>query len=144
MAWKLVIHSAHICQSLGFQRRDALGTEGSVVTRRQKRLFLFVYVTEKSLAFRLGKASTIRSSEAPLVDVGMPDGYNSPLNPLWRKWIAICLLQDEVYDHLCSPRALMQSDSARAVKARTLAAELEKLLFAPDIAEVLPCGPHDP
>lgn len=138
MAWKLAVHSAHICQSLGFNRRDTLGTESAVATRRKKRLFLLVCVMEKSLAFRLGKASAIRNSEVPIVDTWMSDGFNTSMSPLWRKWIATCLLQDEVYDDLCSPQAQLQSTGARAVKARALAAEMEKLLFTKDAAEVSP------
>lgn len=105
MAWELAVHSAHIRQSLGFNRRDTLGAESSVATRRQKRLFLFVCVMEKSL------------SKVPIVDTWMSDGFNTSMSPLWRKWIATCLLQDEVYDDLCSPQAQLQSAGARAVKS---------------------------
>lgn len=136
MAWKLAVHSAHICHSLGYNRNDTLGVESSIATRRQRRLFLGIFVTEKSLAFRLGKASTIRSSDVPLVDAGILEGYNVYLKPFWHKWVAISLLQDEVYDSLCSPRALIQSAAEREVKARTLAAQMENLLFNQDAAEV--------
>ena len=81
----------------------------------------------------------------PTVDVEMTDGFSTSLDPLWRKWIDIALVQDQVYDDLCSPRALMQPGGVRDARARYLAAELEKLFFTQDSAEVAsspsPCLP---
>jgi hypothetical protein len=135
-AWKLIVHAASICQYLGFNRGSSPGTEGFAVYRNQKRLFLIVCTIEKYLAFRLGKASTIRSSEIPPVDIEMSDGCSPSLNPLWEKWINITLLQDQVYDDLYSPKALLQSEDTRESRARSLAAELQRLFGPQDATEV--------
>jgi hypothetical protein len=135
-AWKLIVHAASICQCLGFNRGSSPGAEGFAVYRNQKRLFLIVCTIEKYLAFRLGKASTIRSSEIPPVDIEMSDGYSPSLNPLWEKWISITLLQDQVYDDLYSPKALLQSEDTRESRARSLAAELQRLFGPQDATAV--------
>ncbi|KAJ6441524.1 hypothetical protein O9K51_05075 [Purpureocillium lavendulum] len=135
-AWKLIVHAAHVCQSLGFNRGEHQGLESSTVARRRRRLFLVVCLMEKTLAFCLGKASMIRSSEIPVLDVGILDGHAISLDPLWRKWIAMSLLQDQVYDDLCSPRALAQPDGPSDVRARALAEEMKRLFDTQDLAEM--------
>lgn len=138
LAWKLIVHSANICQCLGLNRGNSFRAESPAVYRRRKRLFFIVCVMEKYLAFRLGKPSTIRRSEIPPIDIEMSEGFNTSMNPVWQKWMDISLLQDQVYDDLYSPRALLQPEDERVKRAYSLAGKLQEVFGTQDSTEVRP------
>ncbi|KAH7026509.1 uncharacterized protein B0I36DRAFT_330785 [Microdochium trichocladiopsis] len=133
LAWSLLTSAIHICQNLGFHRASVLEKDKPAVRDQKYRLFWGLYVLEKSLALRLGRASVLQDCD---ISLPRPD-KRADGNELWDKddpWdvcMAYCCgmanIQGRIYTQLFSPGALLEEDSVRAVRAQALADEIAQL-----------------
>lgn len=125
LAWSIIAAAGHMCLSLDFHRDSPLEPESVETRRRRIRLFWAVCLSEKSLALRLGRPSTIRNSEITIPRV-FDDCDEGGSSPVLQRWIDVALLQDRVYDDIYSPSALSLPEDVRIMRARNLAAEMQK------------------
>lgn len=86
----------------------------------QDSLFWTVYVMERGLSFRLGRASHIRDEEITL-----------PIHPSALK-IRAAMMQGKVYDQLYSPVGLSRSQNERTHIAQSLVVELRTIIDEAD------------
>ena len=66
LAWSLLTSAIHICQNLGIHRASILDKEKPAIKDLKYRLFWGLYVLEKSLALRLGRASVLQDCDISL------------------------------------------------------------------------------
>ncbi|GAB1193001.1 hypothetical protein APSETT444_002203 [Aspergillus pseudonomiae] len=120
-----------LCQTLGYHRASSMENDSFTVRQNKRRLFWSVYVTEKALSLRLGRASSIQD-----YDISLPaeDGLLGDFEP-WRTiyplWINLARIQGKVYEMLYSPAALRKPANERASHARQLAAEMQMSVEEP-------------
>lgn len=107
-----------------------LRAETADAKRQKTRLFWSIYATEKMLALRLGRSSTIRENDITVPRVGHESSPYALLNEMSPIWIAVSDLQGRVYDEIFSPGSLAQPEDVRTARAIALANEAKRLLHA--------------
>lgn len=95
------------------------------VKQNKRRLFWSVYVTEKALSLRLGRASSIQDYDISLPTTFELLGDFEPWRTIYPLWINLARIQGKVYEMLYSPAALRKPADERASYARQLAAEMQ-------------------
>ncbi|KAJ1333891.1 RNA polymerase II-specific transcription factor-like protein [Microdochium nivale] len=133
LAWTLFTSAIQICQNLGFHRASAMEFDKPALRKLKYRTFWGLYVLEKCLALRLGRASLLQDC-----DISLPRPENlQGAGGLWEDegpWIifmAYCStmgsIQGRVYTQLYSPGGLLEEDSVRAARAQGLVDEIANL-----------------
>lgn len=121
---------------MGLHSNAPLRAETNESKSARTRLFWAIYTTEKMLALRLGRSSTIRENDITVPRVGPTNSRHALLNELYPIWIATSDLQGRVYDEIYSPSSLAQPETVRTGRARALAVEAKRLLQAQDQIQV--------
>lgn len=138
-AWRYISASVQMCQTLGYNRERALVPESPQQQRRRKRLVWMIIIIDKTLSLRLGRASSIRDGEftlEKLSDNSQDDLSAFSFMTLLSKWIELSLLEGQVYDAIFSPTALLQPENIRESRARTLAADIQRVFETMGTAEM--------
>ena len=128
LAWNLNCAAARMSQALGFHKAYLQDPEHVVPTRRKARLFVLIYISDKMLSLRLGRASMIRDEELPLDLRTLLNGVNTAPFKFPFQWLAFSRAQGLVYDQLYSPRALQQPLEVKQSIARALLEEVDQLM----------------
>lgn len=137
-AWRYITASVQMCQTLGYHRERALIPESAQQKRRRKRLVWMIVIIDKTLSLRIGRASSIRDGDftlEKLSDNSQDDLSAFSFMTLLSKWIDLSLLQGQVYDDIFSPRALLQPEGIRVVRARALVTDLQRVFETIGTAE---------
>jgi hypothetical protein len=123
-----VSKAANLCFTLGYHRSDTMMEDLPEVRDRKIRLFWLLYVLDRGLCLRIGRASIIQDYDiaVPLPARGSTEA-DSASKDLVRFWIGLSEVQGCVYEDLYSPRALRQPSASRAQQAEALAIELKKI-----------------
>lgn len=95
------------------------------VKQNKRCLFWSVYVTEKALSLRLGRASSIQDYDISVPTTIELHGGLEPWRTIYPLWINLARIQGKVYEMLYSPTALRKPANERASYARQLAAEMQ-------------------
>ncbi|KAK2761610.1 hypothetical protein FQN54_001438 [Arachnomyces sp. PD_36] len=124
----LTSSAARLCQALGYHRETSLKGLTPAQTEEQQGLFWFVYVLDKTLSLRLGRASVLQDYD---IDVSFPKiVLSEPRLQAWDSihlyWIKLAEFHGLAYEQLYSPRALSESPDERAAKAKVLIDKLGK------------------
>jgi hypothetical protein len=98
------------------------------VRERKIRLFWLLYILDRGLCLRIGRAPVIQDYDiaVPLPSRGINE-LERPSRDLIRFWIGLSEVQGRVYEDLYSPRALRQPRATRAQQSEALALELKKM-----------------
>ncbi|CRK29983.1 hypothetical protein BN1708_005116, partial [Verticillium longisporum] len=134
-AWSFISTSAHACQALGLHSAVSLHPASSAQQVRKLRLFWAVYGSEKGLALRLGRSSSIRDSDITIPRPKQPTGPDLLINKLTPLWTQGGALQGRLYDEIYSPGAFLQPQQVRYERARTLIDDLKSLREASEALE---------
>ncbi|CAG8892398.1 unnamed protein product [Penicillium egyptiacum] len=129
-AWTFISRASLMSQALGMHSNHAMTTEPAEKVQRKIRLFWALYVVEKAVSLRLGRCSTIRDYDITVPRLLLDRKMSSLLHNRLPDWIDVASLYGRVYDNTYSPNALAQPVSIRESRARTLAAELERIMAA--------------
>ncbi|GMG29669.1 unnamed protein product [Aspergillus oryzae] len=113
------------CLTLGYHRASSMENDSYTVKQNKRRLFWSVYVTEKALSLRLGRASSIQDYDISLPTTFELLGDFEPWRTIYPLWINLARIQGKVYEMLYSPAALRKPADERASYARQLAAEMQ-------------------
>ncbi|CVL08695.1 uncharacterized protein FMAN_06864 [Fusarium mangiferae] len=124
-AWDFITSASHLSQTLGLHSKTTMALDPPDLRSTKIGIFWLVYIQEKGLSLRLGRASTIRDADitipVPSMECRPNIGYFGQLD----KMKELASLQGKIYDQLYSSAALAQPQSVRATRARGLASELE-------------------
>ncbi|KAJ4313470.1 hypothetical protein N0V84_009395 [Fusarium piperis] len=132
-AWNFICAASNLSQTLGLHSSVMLDQETTESKSQKTRLFWCIYTTEKMLALRIGRSSTIRENDITVPSM-TPEVLNDPFfthsffSQAFPVWIGMSTLQGRVYDEIYSPASLAQPASVRTTRARALAAETKRLM----------------
>lgn len=129
LSWTLLVKASEICQTLGWQHIKT-SHEGTI-DQVQHRQFLFwsLYILDKCLVLRLGRASTISdwdvTTPLPAMASNQPLDQTMQYSLRWSAKAARC--QGNIYELLYSPAALAQPDHVKRCRVQLLEGQLEEL-----------------
>ncbi|KAF2101315.1 hypothetical protein NA57DRAFT_33876, partial [Rhizodiscina lignyota] len=134
LCWSLTAAAVGLAKNLGYHRADSLCND-PVLKARRTYAFWSLYIIDKSLSLRLGRASTIQDFDVSIphpgdaVKVLIKYGHGS--EEIWSEmmglWIQFASIQGRIYEKLYSPAALLSSAENRISAAESLAREMEEL-----------------
>ncbi|KAH7120471.1 hypothetical protein EDB81DRAFT_700705 [Dactylonectria macrodidyma] len=127
LCWTLVSKASELCQTLGYHQSSSMKNDDAKTIRRKSFLFWNVYMIEKSLSLRLGRASTIPDWAVTVSIPGMEDFYPNPLSPYISLWIRTAKCQGSIYEILFSPNSVLQPDHVRESRVQSLANDLTEI-----------------
>ncbi|PVI00035.1 hypothetical protein DM02DRAFT_614634 [Periconia macrospinosa] len=135
LCWILNANAAGLCQVLGYHRIQTMTNDTEEERNAKIHIFWFIYLMDKTLSLRLGRASVIQdwdmSLPYPVVDhdherfsalVQMGNKGNSML----LYWIKVGQIQGKTYEQLFSPAAFCKSPEERAQTATELVAAMNQ------------------
>ncbi|KAH7271718.1 fungal-specific transcription factor domain-containing protein [Fusarium solani] len=140
-AWNFICAASNLSQSLGLHSSVMLDQETTESKNQKTRLFWCIYTTEKMLALRIGRSSTIRENDITVPSM-TPEVLNNPFfshsffSQAFPIWIGMSTLQGRVYDEIYSPASLAQPASVRTARARALADETKRLMAVEDDLQI--------
>lgn len=123
IAWSLTVAARETCQSLGYHKAGR-GSDGiSNEPNHLGLLFWLVYVLEKTLSLRLGRASTITEQD---VTVPPPGGTHPscPLSFYLQLQVRLARLAGMVYTDLYSAHSLTVPEHSRRTRIQKLSHEV--------------------
>ncbi|KAE8348322.1 hypothetical protein BDV28DRAFT_143800 [Aspergillus coremiiformis] len=124
-AMALTSTASRLCQTLGYHRVSSMENDSPAVKQSKLRLFWAVYIVDKGLSLRLGRASSIQDYDISLPTTFEKLGDFEPWRSVYPLWIQLGRIQGKVYDMLYSPAALRMPANERAFRARQLASEMQ-------------------
>ncbi|PYH60922.1 putative C6 transcription factor [Aspergillus niger CBS 101883] len=128
-AMTLTSAAFRLCQTLGYHRSSP--SESGSKPSLGNILFWTVYVLDKAVSLRLGRASTIQDYDVTsLLNIDMA-GLDEPYGKIYVLWVRFATIQGKVYELLYSPAALARPESERAAHARQLASEVQQEIMEP-------------
>ncbi|KAF2450389.1 hypothetical protein P171DRAFT_479480 [Karstenula rhodostoma CBS 690.94] len=135
LCWTMISMAAHLSQSLGYHRYQTMKDDPEEERNAKIHVFWFIYVMDKTLSLRLGRASIIQdwdmSLPYPNIDsdharFGSLVQQGQKGTELLLYWIKIAQIQSKVYEKLFSPAGFLQPMNERARTATELVAALNK------------------
>ncbi|KZL66005.1 fungal specific transcription factor domain-containing protein [Colletotrichum tofieldiae] len=130
LAWLFTSTAASLCQTLGYHRVSQVRSESAGPRDIKALLFWHVYMLDKTLSLRTGRASVIQDWDVTLprrVDNTM---VADPWGAIITTWIKQSEIEHRVYEQLYSPLALNQSQEERIETVRRLESEQKTIMAA--------------
>lgn len=114
---------------MGYHREESMINDTTTLRELKVSTFWFVYVLDKGLCLRLGRAATIQDYDIsiPVPEPAPVDRDDHTSREIARWWIKLSAIQGRVYEDLYSPHALRQIDGSTTAKAERLASEVRVL-----------------
>lgn len=114
--WTLTSTAAGLCQTLGYHRRSSMKDDTEEERSAKLHVFWFIYLIDKTLSLRLGRASAIQDWDMdvpypvpdPTDPAGMPKGTEMQVY-----WIKVAQIQGQTYERLFAPAAFLKSEEER-------------------------------
>ncbi|CAJ2503671.1 Uu.00g110650.m01.CDS01 [Anthostomella pinea] len=132
LAWLLVSRATHMCRTLGYHQAHTMRDDDAQTKADKSLLFWCVYMLDKALSLRLGRASVMQDYDISLPHV-VPDAKAAyPGKEVMALWIQHAQALGRIYERLYSPGALRAPDAARREQAAVLAAEQHRLMTESD------------
>jgi hypothetical protein len=135
LCWTMISTAAHLSQNLGYHRYQTMKEDSEEDRNAKIHVFWFIYVMDKTLSLRLGRASIIQdwdmSLPYPNIDsdharFGSLVQQGQKGDELLLYWIKIAQIQGKVYEKLFSSAAFLTPMNERVHTANELVAELNK------------------
>ena len=128
LCWILTSQAASLAQSVGYHRVSTMVNDPPEIRERKVFLFWFIYMLDKSLSLRLGRAASIQDFD---ISLPLPTLSGNLKRDIWPRmhamWIKLATIQGRMYEELYSPRALKDGEVDRTRKARLIADDIEAL-----------------
>lgn len=115
LCWTLVSSAAGLCQNLGYHRINTMMND-TVQDRRSKlHVFWMIYMFDKTLSLRLGRASLIQDWDIslPFVAPGDEALNGTEGSKMLAYWVKVAQVQGQTYEKLFSPAAFLRSPTER-------------------------------
>ncbi|KAL7928974.1 hypothetical protein V8C35DRAFT_331966 [Trichoderma chlorosporum] len=128
VAWHLITMAAWLCQAGGYHRTESLRNDPPMIARQKKVVFWHVYVLDKGLGLRLGRASVIAECDIDIKREFEVNGFDLLTSTTFPTlWVEISSLQSRIYEQLYSPVALASPQADLVQRAQALATECSRL-----------------
>ena len=115
LCWVLVSSAASLCQNLGYHRINTMTNDTPEVRQSKIHVFWMIYIFDKTLSLRLGRASAIQDWDISLPFVLPSDA--TPRGPeggqILTYWIKVARIQGQTYEKLFSPAAFLRTPAER-------------------------------
>lgn len=135
LCWTMISTAAHLSQNLGYHRYQTMKDDPEEERNAKIHVFWFIYVMDKTLSLRLGRASIIQdwdmSLPYPNIDsdharFGSLVQQGQKGTELLLYWIKIAQIQGKVYEKLFSPAGFLRPMNERARTATELVDAINK------------------
>lgn len=160
LCWTMCSTAAHLAQNLGYHRIETMKDDTESERNAKIHVFWFIYMMDKTLSLRLGRASIIQdwdmSLPYPNIDADharfgslVQQGYKGTNMLLY--WIKTAQVQSKAYEKLFSPAGISRPLEERAQTATELVdalnqawsdrGEVSALAFQPTYYDADPASP---
>jgi hypothetical protein len=128
VSWKLKSVALTLAQTLGWHRAQSVKDDDKETRVRKEKMFYFLYVLDKGLSLRLGRASFFQDYDIdlPYPELG-DDALGRACTEEYRLFIQVSRVQGLVYEQLYSPGALREDAETRIHRAQILVDQLNGL-----------------
>jgi hypothetical protein len=101
VAWQLNTAAALMCQMAGFHRRNSHVMDSSEEVDTRAILFWHIYITDKAMSIRLGRASVIQDLEIDIPrSLNFHGNLSLEIRALTATWLRGASFQSRVYEQL--------------------------------------------
>lgn len=126
LCWIMVSTAASMAQNLGYHRIDTMNNDTPEDRKAKIYIFWMIYMFDKILSLRLGRASIIQDWDISLPFViaedETPQGAQG--SQMLSYWIKVARVQGQTYEKLFSPAAFLRSPAERTRTAIELVSAL--------------------
>lgn len=130
LAWTLATKASELCQTLGYHHVGHKSENSKRESRHKQRLFWFLYVVEKGLSLRLGRASTIQDWDVtiPLPESTPEDQESNQTSALFLGLgVKLARCQGDIHELLYSSTSLALPDHVRHSRVQILENQLGEI-----------------
>ena len=123
LAWVLTAMAAGQSQNLGYHRYQTFQNDDEQERNSKVHLFWMIYMFDKQLSLRLGRASVIQDWDMslPLItSTPTPAAMALGASQMMAYWIKVAKVQGQTYEKLFSPAAFLRSPEERLKTAMDL------------------------
>ncbi|KAH8723661.1 fungal-specific transcription factor domain-containing protein [Phaeosphaeriaceae sp. PMI808] len=123
--------AAGLCQNLGYHRYQTMKDDSEDERNSKIHIFWMIYVFDKTMSLRLGRASFIQDWDISLpffADNVLPEEGTEGKDMLVY-WIKVARIQGETYERLFSPAAFLRSTEERTQTASDLVNSLNQAWY---------------
>ncbi|KAL6704960.1 hypothetical protein ACN47E_007505 [Coniothyrium glycines] len=115
LCWVMISTAAGLCQHLGYHRINTMLNDTLEVRNSKTHIFWMIYMFDKTLSLRLGRASVIQDWDISLPfmhpneePTSGPDGTQ-----MLAYWIKVARVQGQIYEKLFCPAAFLRTSEER-------------------------------
>lgn len=115
LCWVMISTAAGLCQHLGYHRINTMANDTPDERNSKIHIFWMIYMFDKTLSLRLGRASVIQDWDISLPfllageqPTSRPDG-----SQMLAYWIKVARVQGQIYEKLFCPAAFLRSSEDR-------------------------------
>jgi hypothetical protein len=119
LCWVMVSAAAGLCQNLGYHRINTMINDTPEERNNKIHIFWMIYMFDKTLSLRLGRASIIQDWDISLPFI-LPGDYDKDVRDgvtMLSYWIKVAQIQGRTYEQLFSPAAFLKSSEERTQSA---------------------------
>lgn len=123
--------AARLCQSLGYHRYQTMQDDTEEDRNNKKHIFWMIYMFDKTMSLRLGRASFIQD-----YDISLPFFNDSDMSPgvadskiMLTYWVKVARVQGQTYEKLFSPAAFLRTTEQRTQTAVELVNALNQAWY---------------
>ncbi|KAF2849495.1 hypothetical protein T440DRAFT_469254 [Plenodomus tracheiphilus IPT5] len=139
LCWVMISTAAGLCQNLGYHRINTMTNDTVEEQNAKIHIFWMIYMFDKTLSLRLGRASIIQDWDISLPfllrneePTDSPDG-----SQMLAYWIRVARVQGLTYEKLFCPAAFLKSPEERARIANDLVNAMNEAWFERGEATVI-------
>lgn len=140
LAWVLTAMSAGMSQNLGYHRFQTFMNDEQEERNSKVHLFWMIYMFDKQLSLRLGRASVIQDWDMslPLItSTPTPAATALGASQMLAYWIKVAKVQGQTYEKLFSPTAFLRSQEERTHTAIELVNAMNQAWYERGEASVM-------
>lgn len=144
LAWVLTAMAAGMSQNLGYHRYQTLQNDEEEERNSKIHLFWMIYMFDKQLSLRLGRASVIQDWDMslPLVtSTPTPAAMAVGASQMLTYWIKVAKVQGQTYEKLFSPAAYLRTPEDRTRTAIELVNTMNQAWYERGEASVMDFTP---
>lgn len=129
LCWSLISTAADLCQNLGYHRINTMTKDTPEVRNSKIHVFWMIYVFDKTLSLRMGRASVIQDWDISLPFILPGDERGPEGGQMLAYWVKVARVQGQTYEKLFCPAAFLKSPEDRARTAAELVNDLNMAWF---------------
>ncbi|CAO2653775.1 Nn.00g031860.m01.CDS01 [Neocucurbitaria sp. VM-36] len=114
LCWILISSAAGLCQNLGYHRINTMMNDTHEERKSKIHMFWMIYLFDKTLSLRLGRASIIQDWDISLPFLTPGDNTDQDeSNRMLAYWVKVARVQGQTYEKLFCPAAFLKTPAER-------------------------------